>query len=102
MDSEYPSSDIGEANTPETPLPGTQKTCLRTVPCMQLECLAPTCSIPKSHVRDLTDAMDDVIEVTTVTKPTASPAGIVCTSSKPRPPADHIIVSLTKMFLDAI
>ena len=102
MDSEYPSSDIGDANTPETPLPGTQKTCLRTVPCMQSECLAPTCSIPKNHVRDLTDAMDDVIEVTTVTKPTASPANIVRTSSKPRPPADHVIVTLTEMFLDAI
>ena len=102
MDSEYPSSDIEDANTPETPLSGTQKTCLRTVPCMQSECSAPTCSIPKNHVRDLTDAMDDVLEVTTVTKPTASPAGIVRTSSKPRPPADHIIVSLNEMFLEAI
>ena len=93
-------SDIGEANPPETPLPGMQKTCLRNSPCMQQEC--PSCSTPKTHVRDLTDAMDDVTQVATVMKSTANSSSIVRTNSKPKPPPDHVIVSLTEMFLDAI
>ena len=93
-------SDIGEANPPETPLPGMQKTCLRNSPCMQQGC--PSCCTPKTHVRDLIDALDNVTQVATVMKSTANYTSIVRTNSKPKPPPDHVIVSLTEMFLDAI
>ena len=63
-------SDIGAANTPETPLPEIQKTCLRNSPCMQQGCL--TCSTPTNHVRDLSDALDDVTPAATVTKAKAN------------------------------
>ena len=93
-------SDIGEANSPETPLPEMQKTCLRNSPCMQQGCLS--CCTPHNHVRDLSDALDDVTLAATITKSTANSSTIVRANSKPKPPPDHVIVSLTETFLDAI
>ena len=99
-------SDTGAANTPETPLPELQKTCLRNSPCMQQGCL--TCCTPPNHVRDLSDALDDVTPIATVTK-THGPTIVLANTNdptnrptKPKPPPDHVIVSLTEMFLDAI
>ena len=57
-------SVAGAPNDPETPLPETQKTCLRNAPCMQQGCL--TCSMPTNHVRDLSDALDDVTIASTI------------------------------------
>ena len=57
-------SATGVANDPKTPLPEIQKTCLRNSPCMQQGCL--TCSTPTNHVRDLSDALDDVTPAATV------------------------------------
>ena len=59
-------SATGVANKPETPLLEIQKTCLRNSPCMQQGCL--TCSTPTNHIRDLSDALDDVTLAATVAK----------------------------------
>ena len=62
-------SDTGAANTPETPLPDLQKTCLRNSPCMQQGCL--TCCTQTNHVRDLSDALDDVTPAASASKANA-------------------------------
>ena len=82
-------SDTGEANFPETPLQETQKICLRSSPCMQQGC--PSCCTAHNHVRDLSDALDDVTPAATVTKTNS----LSIVRSKPKPPPDHVIVNLT-------
>ena len=115
MESALPQQDYvaGASNNPKTPLQETQKTCLRNSPCMQQGCL--TCSTPTNHVRDLSDALDDVTPAATVAKTNAS-TGIESSTivlananaltnrptTKPQPPPDHLIVHLTTMFQDAI
>ena len=108
-------TNTGAANTPETPLPEIQKTCLRNSPCMQQGCL--TCSTPTNHVRDLSDALDDVTPAGTIANTNAStivptkasrvqPASTNNSTNRPtvklQPPPDHIIVHLTEMFQDAL
>ena len=72
MESELPQQDsvAGASNQPETPLLGTQKTCLRNSPGMQQGCL--TCSTPTNHVRNLIDALDDVTPAATIANTNAS------------------------------
>ena len=76
---------------------------------MQQGCL--TCSTPTNHVRDLSDALDDVTPAATVAKANANASTIVLANAnastnrpttKPQPPPDHLIVRLTEMFQDAI
>ena len=102
-------TNTGAANTPETPLPEIQKTCLRNSPCMQQGCL--TCSTPTNHVRDLSDALDDVTPAATVANASTivlanasrvEPASINRPTTKLQPPPDHIIVHLTEMFQEAL
>ena len=101
-----PDSDTGAANTPETPLPDLQKICLRNSPCLQQGC--PTCCTQTNHVRDLSDALDDVTPAASACKANAITIVLANTNNptnrptKPLPPPDHIIVNLTEMFLDAI
>ena len=72
-----------------------------------------TCSTPTNHVRNLSDALDDVTSAATVANAHAStivlanasrvePASTNPPATKPQPPPDHIIVHLTEMFRDAI
>ena len=100
-------SDTGAANTPETPLREMQKTCLRNSPCLQQGCL--TCCTQTNHVRDLSDALDDVTPAASAVKANAitiiladANASTKRPTTKPQPPSDHLIVRLTEMFQDAI
>ena len=67
-----------------------------------------TCCTQTNHVRDLSDALDDVTPAASASKANAITIVLANTNdptnrpTKPKPPPDHVIVSLTEMFLDAI
>ena len=93
MDTNLPHQDSVDRATslPETPLPESQRTCLRNSPCLQQGCII--CCAPTNHVCNLNAALDTTNSPTTNSITTAKP---------PQAPPNHLIVHLTSMFQNAI
>ena len=102
MDTNLPHQDsvTGTTNLPETPLPESQRTCLRNSPCFQQGCM--TCGMPTNHVRDLnvklnaTNSINSNTNSTNTNSPTNNPTTLA------KQPPNHLTVNLTTLFRNAI
>ena len=96
MDTNLPHQDFvtRATNLPETPLPESQRTCLRNSPCFQQGCM--TCRTPTDYFRDLNATLDATNSTNTNSSNTNSPTNNLNTTAKP--PPNHLIVCLTSVF----